>query len=1047
MANFFIDRPVFAWVIAIIMMLGGALSIMKLPIEQYPDIAPPSVSVNAVYTGADAATVENTVTQILEQNLTGLDNLMYMSSNSSSDGQVTVTLTFEPGTNPDTAQVQVLNKVEQAKTRLPEAVQTNGISVTKSNSSFLKVIAFYSEDGSMDQNDISDFLVSTIQDPLSRASGVGNVRVFGGQYAMRIWLNPLKMTDYALTTTDIVGALKAQNAQVTAGQLGGAPAVAGQQLNATITAQTRLRTVEQFQNILLKVNTDGSQIRLKDVAKVELGSSSYDILSRYNGKESAGIAVMLATGANQLDTAKAVDNKIKELSPYFPPGLKVVEPFDTTPFVKLSIHNVVETLFEAIVLVVLIMYLFLQNIRATLIPTITVPVVLLGTFAILAICGFSINTLTMFAMVLAIGLLVDDSIVVIENVERIMAEEGLSPRDATRKSMGQIVGALIGIALVLSAVFIPMAFFGGATGGIYRQFSVTIISAMGLSVLAAIILTPALCATILKPLEKGHAEKKTGFFGWFNRTFNAATDKYEKGVVHILQRTGRYIILYLGITVVMVLIFTRLPSGFLPTEDQGVIMSMVSLKAGSTQEQTQAILDDMTQYILKNEPNVTEVFAVNGFSFAGSGQNTAMAFLKLKDWSERTAPQDKADAIIGRLYMRYFPTVKDANIFALNVPAIMSLGNSNGFTFVLQDVGGVGHEQLMAARNMMLGMAYSPESQQLLQQVRPDGMDDTAQFNIDVDFEKASTMGVSISDINSTLATAWGSAYVDDFIDRTKVKRVYVQAEKQYRMLPEDLNYWYVRNNKGEMVPFSAFATTRWSYGSPRLERYNGNPSVQIAGQSAPGRSSGDAMAQMEKLAANLPKGISYDWTGISYQERLSGNQAPALYALSAIVVFLCLAALYESWSIPVSVMLVVPLGIFGAVLATWARGLEDDIYFKVGLLTTIGLSAKNAILIVEFAKDLIEKEGKALIEATVEACRMRLRPILMTSLAFIFGVIPLAISNSAGSGSQHSVGTGVIGGMLSATILAIYLVPLFFVVIRRRFGSKITPNTTQQQY
>lgn len=1042
MANFFIDRPVFAWVIAIIMMLGGALSIMKLPIEQYPDIAPPAVSVDASYTGADAATVENTVTQIIEQNLTGLDNLMYMSSNSNSDGRISITLTFEPGTDPDTAQVQVLNKVEQAKSRLPEAVQTNGISVTKSNPSFLKVVSFYSEDGSMDQYDIADFLVSTIQDPLSRASGVGNVRVFGGQYAMRIWLNPLKMTDYALTTTEIVSALKAQNAQVTAGQLGGAPAVEGQQLNATITAQTRLNTVEQFQNILLKVNTDGSQVRLKDVATVKLGSSTYDYLSRYNGKESVGIAIMLATGANQLDTSKAVDKKIEELSPYFPAGLKVVQPFDTTPFVKLSIHNVVETLFEAIVLVVLIMYLFLQNIRATLIPTITVPVVLLGTFAILAICGFSINTLTMFAMVLAIGLLVDDSIVVIENVERIMAEEGLSPRDATRKSMGQIVGALIGIALVLSAVFIPMAFFGGATGGIYRQFSITIISAMGLSVLAAIVLTPALCATILKPVDKDHAVKKTGFFGWFNRTFNAATDKYEKGVVHILQRTGRYMILYLGITAAMAFLFTRLPGGFLPTEDQGVIMTMVTLKAGSTQEQTQVILDDMTHYILENEPNVTELFSVNGFSFAGSGQNTAMAFLKLKDWSERTAPEDKADAIIGRLYRNYIPTVKNANIYALNVPAIMSLGNANGFSFVLEDIGGVGHEKLMEARNMMLGMAYSPESQQLLQQVRPNGLDDTSQFNIDVDFEKASTMGVSISEINSTLATAWGSSYIDDFIDRTKVKRVYVQAEKEYRMLPEDLNYWYIRNNKGEMVPFSAFTTTHWSYGSPKLERYNGNPSVQIAGQAAPGKSSGDAMAQMEKLAANLPKGISYDWTDISYQERLSGNQAPALYALSAIVVFLCLAALYESWTIPVSVMLVVPLGIFGAVLATWARGLEDDIYFKVGLLTTIGLSAKNAILIVEFAKDLLEKEGKSLIEATVEACRMRLRPILMTSFAFIFGVIPLAISNNAGSASQHSVGTGVIGGMISATILAIYLVPLFFVIIRRRFTGKVATNT-----
>lgn len=1042
MANFFIDRPIFAWVIAIITMMAGALSIMTLPIEQYPDIAPPSVTVNATYTGADAQTVENTVTQIIEQNLTGIDNLMYMSSTSNSMGGVTVTLTFEPGTDPDVAQVQVLNKVEQAKARLPESVQTNGISVTKSSSSFLKVVAFYSKDGSMDQDDIADYVVSNIQDPISRAAGVGNVQVFGGQYAMRIWLDPNKMTNYHLTVTEIVSALKAQNAQVTAGQLGGAPSVPGQALNATITAQTRLNTPEQFENILIKVNTDGSQIRLKDIARVELGASSYGFLSRFNGQPSSGIGIYLATGANQLDTSEAVTAKLEELKPYFPEGLEIVEPFDTTPFVKLSIGNVVQTLIEAIFLVVGVMYLFLQNFRATLIPTITVPVVLLGTFAILGAFGFSINTLTMFAMVLAIGLLVDDSIVVVENVERIIEEEGLSPREAARKSMGQITGALIGIALVLSAVFIPMAFFGGATGGIYRQFSLTIISAMVLSVFAALILTPALCATILKPSKDGHTKKTKGFFGWFNRTFDKSVEKYESGVVHVLQKTGRFFILYGLLTAIMVFVMMRLPTGFLPSEDQGVVISMVELPSGSTQEQTQEILDQVTQYFLKNEENVAEMFSVAGFSFMGQGQNVGMAFLKLKDWSERPNTEDKVDAVIGRAY-GFFSTIEGANIYAVNMPAIPSLGMSNGFSYILEDVGGKGHEALMQARNQMLGAA-SQRSE--LQQVRPDGMSDNAQFNIDVDFEKAQTLGVSISDINTTLATAWGSAYVDDFIDRTRVKRVYVQADAPYRMLPSDLNYWYVKNNQGEMVPFSAFATTSWSYGSPRLERYNGNSSVSIAGSAAPGMSSGQAMDIMDELSKQLPEGFSHDWTGISYQERLSGSQAPALYALSVIIVFLCLAALYESWSIPFSVLLVVPLGILGAVLATWMRGLENDIYFKVGLLTTIGLSAKNAILIVEFAKDLIEKEGKGLIEATVEACRLRLRPILMTSLAFIFGVLPLAISNGAGSASQNAVGTGVIGGMLTATFLAIYLVPLFFVAVRRLFTKPNTPTSSHAE-
>lgn len=1033
MANFFIDRPIFAWVIAIVMMMAGGLSIMTLPIEQYPDIAPPAITVQASYTGADATTVENTVTQIIEQNLTGLDNLMYMSSTSNSQGGVTITLTFEPGTDPDIAQVQVLNQVEQAKSRLPESVQTNGISVTKSNSSFLKVIAFFSENGAMDQNDISDYLISNIQDPISRASGVGNVQVFGGQYAMRIWLDPNKLTNFKITIPEVVTALRAQNAQVTAGQLGGTPSIKGQQLNATITAQTRLNTPEQFENILLRVNTDGSQIRMKDIARVELGSSAYNFISRYNGKPAAGLAISLATGANQLETAKAVDAQIEQLRPFFPSGLQTAEPFDTTPFVKLSIGNVVSTLIEAIFLVVLVMYLFLQDIRATLIPTISVPVVLLGTFAVLQIAGFSINTLSMFAMVLAIGLLVDDSIVVVENVERIMAEEGLSPREATRKSMSQITGALLGVALVLSAVFVPMAFFGGSTGGIYRQFSITIITAMTLSIVMAIILTPALCASFLKPHKPGHEKKSTGFFGWFNRVFDKATRQYENGVISILKKTGRYLILYVGITVAMGLIFVRLPSSFLPVEDQGVVIAMVNLKAGSTQEQTQEVLDKITDHFLKNEKNVEEIFAVNGFSFAGQGQNMGLIFFKLADWSERKAPEDKIGAIINRANGYFYTQIPQASAYAFNLPAIPSLGMSDGFSLVLQDVGGLGHEALMDAQNKVLQMARGQYANEV-SQVRADGMADTEQFSVDVNFERAQVMGVSIADINTTLATAWGSSYVDDFIDRTRVKRVYVQADAPYRMLPEDLNYWYIKNNVGEMVPFSAFATTHWTFGSPQLERYNGNSSVSITGSAAPGGSSGDAMNTMEEIAKTLPKGISFDWTGISYQERLSGNQAPALYAISMIIVFLFLAALYESWSIPFSVMLVVPLGLLGAVLATWMRGLENDIYFKVGLLTTIGLSAKNAILIVEFAKDLIEKEGKGLVEATVEACRMRLRPILMTSLAFVFGVLPLAMSTGAGSASQNAVGTGVIGGMLTATFLAIYMVPMFFVLVRRRF-------------
>ncbi|HBC9236679.1 TPA: multidrug efflux RND transporter permease subunit AcrB [Klebsiella oxytoca] len=1035
MPNFFIDRPIFAWVIAIIIMLAGGLSILKLPIAQYPTIAPPAISITAMYPGADAETVQNTVTQVIEQNMNGIDHLMYMSSNGDSTGTATITLTFESGTDPDIAQVQVQNKLALATPLLPQEVQQQGISVEKASSSFLMVVGVINTNGTMNQDDISDYVAANMKDAISRTSGVGDVQLFGSQYAMRIWMDPNKLNNFQLTPVDVISALKAQNAQVAAGQLGGTPPVKGQQLNASIVAQTRLTNTEEFGNILLKVNQDGSQVRLRDVARIELGGENYDVIAKFNGQPASGLGIKLATGANALDTANAIRAELKKMEPFFPSGLKIVYPYDTTPFVQISIHEVVKTLVEAIILVFLVMYLFLQNFRATLIPTIAVPVVLLGTFAILALFGFSINTLTMFGMVLAIGLLVDDAIVVVENVERVMAEEGLPPKEATRKSMGQIQGALVGIAMVLSAVFIPMAFFGGSTGAIYRQFSITIVSAMALSVLVALILTPALCATMLKPIQKGSHGATTGFFGWFNRMFDKSTHHYTDSVGNILRSTGRYLVLYLIIVVGMAWLFVRLPSSFLPDEDQGVFLSMAQLPAGATQERTQKVLDEMTNYYLtKEKDNVESVFAVNGFGFAGRGQNTGIAFVSLKDWSQRPGEENKVEAITGRA-MGYFSQIKDAMVFAFNLPAIVELGTATGFDFQLIDQAGLGHEKLTQARNQLFGMvAQHPD---VLSGVRPNGQEDTPQFKVDIDQEKAQALGVSISDINTTLGAAWGGSYVNDFIDRGRVKKVYIMSEAKYRMLPEDIGNWYVRGSDGQMVPFSAFSTSRWEYGSPRLERYNGLPSMEILGQATPGKSTGEAMNLMEELAGKLPAGIGYDWTGMSYQERLSGNQAPALYAISLIVVFLCLAALYESWSIPFSVMLVVPLGVVGALLAATFRGLTNDVYFQVGLLTTIGLSAKNAILIVEFAKDLMDKEGKGLIEATLEAVRMRLRPILMTSLAFILGVMPLVISSGAGSGAQNAVGTGVMGGMITATVLAIFFVPVFFVVVRRRFSRK----------
>ncbi|EDL8431089.1 multidrug efflux RND transporter permease subunit [Salmonella enterica subsp. diarizonae] len=1033
MANFFIRRPIFAWVLAIILMMAGALAIMQLPVAQYPTIAPPAVSISATYPGADAQTVQDTVTQVIEQNMNGIDNLMYMSSTSDSAGSVTITLTFQSGTDPDIAQVQVQNKLQLATPLLPQEVQQQGISVEKSSSSFLMVAGFVSDNPNTTQDDISDYVASNIKDSISRLNGVGDVQLFGAQYAMRIWLDANLLNKYQLTPVDVINQLKVQNDQIAAGQLGGTPALPGQQLNASIIAQTRLKDPQEFGKVTLRVNADGSVVHLKDVARIELGGENYNVVARINGKPASGLGIKLATGANALDTATAIKAKLVELQPFFPQGMKVVYPYDTTPFVKISIHEVVKTLFEAIILVFLVMYLFLQNIRATLIPTIAVPVVLLGTFAILAAFGYSINTLTMFGMVLAIGLLVDDAIVVVENVERVMMEDNLSPREATEKSMSQIQGALVGIAMVLSAVFIPMAFFGGSTGAIYRQFSITIVSAMALSVLVALILTPALCATLLKPVSAEHHKKKSGFFGWFNARFDHSVNHYTNSVSGIVRNTGRYLIIYLLIVVGMAVLFLRLPTSFLPEEDQGVFLTMIQLPSGATQERTQKVLDQVTHYYLNNEKvNVESVFTVNGFSFSGQGQNSGMAFVSLKPWENRSGEENSVEAVIARA-TRAFSQIRDGLVFPFNMPAIVELGTATGFDFELIDQGGLGHDALTKARNQLLGMvAKHPD---LLVRVRPNGLEDTPQFKLDVDQEKAQALGVSLSDINETISAALGGYYVNDFIDRGRVKKVYVQADAQFRMLPEDINNLYVRSANGEMVPFSTFSSARWIYGSPRLERYNGMPSMELLGEAAPGRSTGEAMALMENLASRLPNGIGYDWTGMSYQERLSGNQAPALYAISLIVVFLCLAALYESWSIPFSVMLVVPLGVVGALLAASLRGLNNDVYFQVGLLTTIGLSAKNAILIVEFAKDLMEKEGRGLIEATLEASRMRLRPILMTSLAFILGVMPLVISRGAGSGAQNAVGTGVMGGMLTATLFAIFFVPVFFVVVKRRFN------------
>lgn len=1033
MARFFIDRPIFAWVIAIIIMLAGVISLYSLPVAQYPNIAAPEISIQCSYPGASAKTVEDTVTQVIEQQMKGIDNLTYMYSTSDSMGQSTITLSFTQGTDPDIAQVQVQNKLQLATPMLPSDVQRVGVRVSKSVKNFLLVVGFISEDGSMTNFDLNDYVVSNLQDPISRVTGVGDIQIFGSQYSMRIWCDPAKFEQYKLNVSDVAAAVQSQNAQVPGGQLGGRPAAPGQQISVTINALSRLQTVEQFENILLRVNPDGSILSLKDVARIELSGENYNATSRFNGAPASGLAIKLATGANALNTANAVKAEVESLSEFFPAGMTAVYPYDTSPFVRISIDEVYKTLGEAIVLVFLVMYLFLQDFRATLIPTIAVPVVLLGTFGVLAAFGFSINSLTMFGLVLAIGLLVDDAIVVVENVERVMQEEGLPPKEATKKSMGQITGALVGMTLVLMAVFIPMAFFGGSVGVIYRQFSITIVSAMGISLLVAIILTPALCATILKP-HKGHNKAQMGFFGWFNRNFDKNAAMYQGKVHRVVLRPLHWLVLYgLGICL-LVFLFLRLPSAFLPDEDQGILFTQVQLPPAASMERTLEVLEKIEHYFLNEEKDsVRSMMAVAGFSFSGMGQNTAMCFIRLKDWSERKSAEQKVPAIAGRA-MRYFSTIKEALVFAFAPPAVVELGQATGFDFELIDRGSLGHSALMQARNDLVAKARQNPN---LVSVRANGLDDVEQYNLDIDLAKAGALSINLSELNTTIAAFWGSMYINDFMDKGRTKKVYLQADAPFRMQASDFDRYYVRNTLGEMVPFSAFMTGHSDYGSPRLERYNGQPSIEILGEAKAGQSSGQAMQIMEELAKELPSGFGFAWTGLSYQERMSGSQAPALYALSLLVVFLCLAALYESWSIPFSVMLMVPCGVLGAVGATTLRGLTNDVYFQVGLLTTVGLSAKNAILIVEFAKAQ-EEAGRDLFEAVVLAARIRLRPILMTSLAFTLGVLPLAISSGAGSGSQNAIGTAVVGGTVLATTACLFYTPIFFVLISKVFKPKL---------
>jgi len=1037
LSKFFLKRPVFAWVIAIVIMAAGLLSIYNLPISQYPEMAPPTIAIYSSYPGASAETVENSVTQVIEQKMTGFDNLLYMSSSSDSAGGSRLELTFAPGTDPDIAWSQVQNKVQSALPSLPDVVENQGVQVVKSTRNYLMVVGLISEDGSMDGTDLRDFAKSNLERVLARVPGVGEVEIFGGGYAMRVWLDPDKLTNYHLTVEDVLTALRTYDVEVSAGQFGGAPAVEGQRLNASIVVQNMLSTPEEFAAIPIRINPDGSAVRIGDVGRTELGTEIYDIQGEFNGKPAAGIAIRQSAGANALDTARAVRAKMEEMGRFFPAGLKVVYPHDTTPFIKVAIDEVVITLFEAILLVFLVMWLFLGNIRATLIPTIAVPVVILGTFAMLGLFGFSINMLTMFAMVLAIGLLVDDAIVVVENVERIMAEEGLPPREATAKSMDQITSALIGIGLVLSAVFGPMAFFPGSTGVIYRQFSVTIIAAMLLSVAVALILTPVLCASILKPVRAGHEPAENAifflrpFFLWFDRMFFGLRDRYVRMVGHSLSKSLRYLAVFVVIVGAMGFLYMRMPTAYLPDEDQGILLAQVIMPTGSTLEQTKTVAQQVERYFLKHEKDAVEsTMVLTGIGFSGRAQNSGMVFIKLKDWDLRDRDELKAKAVAQRATMS-FSSIRGGLVFAFQPPAVPELGMSKGFDFELLDRGGLGHKALMEAQYQLLDIAARDPR---LTSVRPNSMEDVPEYRIDVDWEKAGALGVPIASIHNALSASFGSAYVNDFIQGGRVKRVYLQADAPYRMLPKDLEKIYVRSASGTMVPFSSFASGRWISGPPRLTRFNGFPSINIWGEPAPGKSSGEAMQAMEEAVEKLPKGIGFDWTGLSYQERMSSSQAPLLYAFSIFVIFLCLAALYESWTIPISVLLVLPLGVIGGIIASSMRGLANDVYFQIGLLTTLGLTTKNAILIVQFAKSGLEK-GMGLLEATLQGAKLRFRPIVMTSLAFGFGVLPLALTTGAGAGAQNAIGTGVLGGMVSATVLVVIFSPLFYVLVEKIFG------------
>ncbi len=1027
MVKFFIDRPVFAWVIALFILLGGALAVTQLPVAQYPTIAPPSIVITATYPGASAKTLDESVTSLIEQEMNGADGLQYIESQSEANGQATITVTFQPGTNPDLAAVDVQNRLKRVEPRLPQAVTQQGVVVTKARSNFLLFTTLSSDDGRLDPIALGDYLSRNVLNEIRRVPGVGQAQLFGTERAMRIWIDPAKLVGLKLTPADVANAIRNQNAQVASGTLGDLPSPSSQRIAAPIVVTGQLSTPEEFGNIVLRANPDGSTARLSDVARIEIGGQSYATSARINGKPISAVGVQLSPTANALATAKAVRAKMDELAKYFPAGVKYEIPYDTSLFVQISIEEVVKTLLEAVVLVFLVMYLFLQNIRYTLIPTIVVPVALMGTFASMAAFGYSINVLTMFGMVLAIGILVDDAIVVVENVERIMSHEGLSPRDATRKAMGQITGAIIGITLVLTAVFIPMAFFGGAVGAIYRQFTLSLVSSMLFSALMALTLTPALCAALLKPVEAGHHVEKKGFFGWFNRGFQRGAIGYQGIVAGMLKKTGRYLLLYALIIVGVGLLYRNLPSSFLPFEDQGFLITNVQLPPGASASRTTDVLEKVEKYYMQ-QPSVARTLTVTGFSFSGSGQNAGLVFTPLTDWSERGADQS-ATAIAGRAFGA-LSSIRDAIIFPVNPPPIRELGNATGFTFRLQDRGGLGHEALLAARNQLLAMAAKSP---VLTGTRPEGLEDTPQLQLDVDRDKANALGVAFADINSTLSDSLGAAYINDFPNRGRQQRVILQADAPQRLQPEDLMKLYVRSAQGTMVPFSSFARSHWIVGAVQLSRYNGYPAVKISGDAAKGRSTGEALAEMERLAQQLPLGFGYEWTAGSYEEKMSGSQAPALFALSLLAVFLCLAALYESTSIPFSVILVVPLGILGALLGATLRGMPNDVYFKVGLIAIIGLSAKNAILIIEFAKDL-QAQGKSLVEATLEAVHLRFRPILMTSLAFILGVFPLVVASGAGSASQRAIGTGVMGGMITATVLAIFLVPVFFVVVRSVF-------------